>query len=156
MIHCPRAAACSYTEERRCSRRARVQKEPNVIQYPRAAACLFTRLLAEEFKFGGTMMNLPTTTKWQQRAPWWSTTLGLRHIHIPKSEGVQDELEFEKSSTWSSTLGLRHVYLPVCGQKSQVTQKASSSHIVVCLLAKKNLKKLLYICECVFYLFMVF
>ena len=83
----------------------------------------------------------------QQRAPSWSTTLGLRHVYIPKSEGVQDELEFKKSSTWSTTLGLRHVYLPVCGRKSQVT---SSRHIVVCLLAKKNHTKLLYICTCVF------
>jgi len=69
MIHYPRAAACSYTEERRSSRRARVQEELNMIHYPRAAACLFTRLRAEESKVGGTMMSLPTTTKWQQRAP---------------------------------------------------------------------------------------
>jgi len=40
-----------------------------MIHYPRAAACLFTRLRAEESKDGGTMMSLPTTTKWQQRAP---------------------------------------------------------------------------------------
>jgi len=48
MIHYPRAAACSYTEERRNSRRAQVQKELNMMHYPRAAACLFTRLRAEE------------------------------------------------------------------------------------------------------------
>jgi len=48
MIHYPRVAAYSYTEERRSSRRARVREELNMIQYPRAAACLFTRLRAEE------------------------------------------------------------------------------------------------------------
>jgi len=48
MIHYPRAAECSYTEERRSSRRARVQEELSTIHYPRAAACLFTRLRAEE------------------------------------------------------------------------------------------------------------
>jgi len=69
MIHYTRAAACSYTEERRNSRRARVQEELNMIHYPMAAACLFTRLRAEESKVGGTMMSLPTTAKWQQRAP---------------------------------------------------------------------------------------
>ena len=37
-----------YTEKRRSSKRARVQEELNVIHYPRDAACLFTRLLAEE------------------------------------------------------------------------------------------------------------
>jgi len=40
-----------------------------MIHYPRAAACLFTRLRAEEFEVGGTMMSLPTVTKWQQEAP---------------------------------------------------------------------------------------
>ena len=148
MIHYPRAAACSYTEERRSSRRARVQEELNMIHYPGTAASLFTRLRAEESKVGGNMMNLPTTTKWEQKAPSWSSTLGLRHVYIPKSEEVQDELEFKKNSTWSTTLGLRHVYLPICGWKSQVT---SSRHIVVCLLAK-SLMKLLYICTCVLFL----
>ena len=68
-------------------------------------------------------------------------------FHIPKSEGVQEELEFKKNSTWSTTLGLWHVCLPVCGRKSQAS---SSRHIVVCLLAK-NLMKLSYICTCVFF-----
>ena len=40
----------SYTEERRSSRRTRVQEELNMIHYPRAAAFLFTRLRAEETK----------------------------------------------------------------------------------------------------------
>jgi len=35
------------TEERQSSRRARVQEELNMIHYPRAAACLFSRLQAE-------------------------------------------------------------------------------------------------------------
>jgi len=83
-----------------------------------------------------------------EMAPSWSTTLGLRHVYILKSEGAQDELEFKKSSTWSTTLGPRHVYLPICGRKSQVT---SSRHIVEHLLAKKNLMKLLYVCTCVFF-----
>ena len=66
-------------------------------------------------------------------------------MFIPRSEGVQEEIEFKKSSRWSTTLGLRHVYLPVCGRKSQLT---SSRHIVVCILAKNLI--LLYICTCVF------
>jgi len=56
MIHYSRAATCVYTEERRSSRRARVQEELNMIHYPEAAACLFTRLRADESKVGGTMM----------------------------------------------------------------------------------------------------
>ena len=76
----------SYTEERRSSRRARVQEELNMIHYPRAAACLFTRLRAEESKVGGNMTSLPTTTKWQQEVPSWSTTLGLRHVYTKKQK----------------------------------------------------------------------
>ena len=128
MIHYPRAAACLYTKERRSSRRAWVQEKLNMIHYPRAAARLFTSLRAEESKVGGSMISLAITTKWQPRAPSWSTTLGLWNVYIPKSEGVQEELEVKKSSTWSTILKLRHVYLPVCGRKSQVT---SSKHIVV-------------------------
>jgi len=37
-----------YTEKRRSSRRARVQEELNMIHYPRAATCIFSRLRAEE------------------------------------------------------------------------------------------------------------
>ena len=40
-------------------------------------------------------------------------------FHIPKSEGVQEEIEFKKNLTWSTTLGLRRVYLPVWKRKSQ-------------------------------------
>jgi len=45
----------------------------------------------------GTMMSLPTTTKWQQRAPSWYTTLGLRHVYTEKRRSsrrsrVQKEL----------------------------------------------------------------
>ena len=52
---------------------------------------------AEEFKVCGTMMSLPTTTKWQQRVPLWSTTLGLRHVYTEKRRSsrrarVQEEL----------------------------------------------------------------
>jgi len=65
-------------------RRSRVQEELNMIHYPRAAACMFTSLRAEESNLGGTMMSLSTTTKWQQRAPSWSTTLGLRHVSYTK------------------------------------------------------------------------
>jgi len=36
------------TEERKSSRRARVQEDLNMIHYPGAAACLFTRQRAEE------------------------------------------------------------------------------------------------------------
>jgi len=118
------------TEERKSSRRAQHN----------------THLRAEESKLA---------------APWWAFPQlqnGSKERHhdplpkgcgmfIPRSEGVQEDLEFKKSSTWSTTLGLRHVYLPVCGWKSQVT---SSRHVVVCLLAK-NLMKLLYICTCVFF-----
>ena len=48
MIHYLGLRHVSYTEERRSSRRARVQEELNMIHYPRAAACLFARLRAEE------------------------------------------------------------------------------------------------------------
>jgi len=48
-------------------------------------------------KVGGTMMSFPTTTKWRQRAPSWSTTLGLRHVYTEKRRSsrrarVQEEL----------------------------------------------------------------
>jgi len=36
-------------------------------------------------------------------------------MFIPRSEGVQEELEFKKSSTWSTTQGLRHVYFLSAG-----------------------------------------
>ena len=83
----------SYTEKRKSSRRTRVQEELNMIHYPRAAACLFTCLRAEESKVVGTMMSLPTTTKWQQRAPSWSTTLGLWHVIYWRAK------KFKKSSS---------------------------------------------------------
>jgi len=72
---------------------------------------------------------------------------------ILRSEGVQEELEFKKSSTWSTTLGLLHVYLPVCGRKSQVT---SSRHIVVCLFARKKIKSyqiVIYLHVCFFFIY---
>jgi len=75
MIYYPRAAAffiyrrAKEFKKNSSSRRTRVLEELNMIHYPRAAACLFTRLRAEQAKVGGTMMSLPTTTKWQQRAP---------------------------------------------------------------------------------------
>ena len=94
-------------EQRRSSRRARVQEELNMVHYPSSAACLFTSLRAEESKVGSTMLSLRTTTKWQQRAPSWSTTLGLRHVYIPKSEEAQDELEFKKSSRQKNTLAIQ-------------------------------------------------
>jgi len=48
-------------------------------------------------KVGGTMMSLPTTTKWQQEAPSCSTTLGLLHAYTEKRRSsrrarVQEEL----------------------------------------------------------------
>jgi len=102
------------------------------MHYPRATACLFTRLRAEESKVGGTMMSLPTTTKWQQEAPSWSTTLGLQHVYTERRARVQEELNLPESGrvkvggtmmslptttkwqqeapSWSTTLGMRHVY----------------------------------------------
>jgi len=64
MIHYPRAAACIYTEERRSSRRARVQEELNMIHYPRAEACLFTHLRVEESSdFIETHCGVPSREK---------------------------------------------------------------------------------------------
>jgi len=48
MMHYPGLRHVSCTEERRSSRRARVQEELNMIHYPRAAACIFILLRAEE------------------------------------------------------------------------------------------------------------
>ena len=78
------------------------QREP----HPEAAVSLRRARVQEELnlpsesgrvKVGGTMMSLPTTTKWQQEAPSWSTTLGLRHVYTEKRRSsrrarVQEEL----------------------------------------------------------------
>jgi len=83
-------------------------------------------------------MSLPTTTKWQQEIPPWSTTLGLWHVYTKKRRSsrrarVQEELNVpvweRKSQGWRyhdepshnykmtvksaimiHYLGLRHVY----------------------------------------------
>jgi len=98
-----------------------------MIHYPKAAACLFTRLRAEE------------SSDFKKAASQCAITFRR------KSDRVQEELEFKKSSTWSTTLGLQHVYFPVCRRKCPVT---SSRNIAMCLHAK-DLMKLLYLCACV-------
>ena len=82
------------------------------------------------------------------RTPYWSTTLGLRHVYterrkISRSEGVQQELNTIHYPRAAACIFTR------LRANSQVT---SSRHIVVCLLAK-NLMKLLYICTCVFLIY---
>jgi len=77
-----------YTEKRRSSRRARVQEKLTESSYPSESG---------RVKVGDTMMSLPTTTIRQQRAPSWSTTLGLRHVYTEKRRSsrraqVQEEL----------------------------------------------------------------
>ena len=108
-------------------KRGSVQEKFNMIHYPKAAKCLFTRLRAEEssdFKMAAS----------QRAITFWRN-----------SKRVQEELEFKKSSTWSTILGLQHVYFPICGRKSPVT---SSRNIAMCLHAK-DLMKLLFLWSCV-------
>jgi len=60
---------------------------------------LHTRQRAEEFGVGGTMMNLHTTTKWQQERHHDPPPQVCGMFHILKNEGVQEELDFKKNST---------------------------------------------------------
>jgi len=92
-----------------CGRKSQVTSSRHIV------VCLFAKTLWNYYIFAGVFffptrpqpqdkvlvpsltISLPTTTKWQQRAPSWSTTLGLRHVYTEKRRSsrrarVQEEL----------------------------------------------------------------
>ena len=105
-----------------------------------------TRLQAEKSKVGGTIMSLPTTTKWQQRAPSWSTTLGVRHVSYTERRRSSRRARIQEE------LNMIHYPRAAACMFTRLRAEESSDFIEAhCGLLAKNLMKLYYICTCVFF-----